>query len=136
MVPSELRRSKRSEEENAKLKRLLGDLSLDKAMLQDAWEKGSKALSQAGTSRGSDQLLWRKPASDVRGAEAVAAVYITVPSRATLRSGEITATRVRYGYGTETGTGATSLTAKHTPVQKMEAVRPAPGNEEVVGRMR
>ena len=33
--PVELRRLKQLEEENAKLKRLVADLSLDKAMLQD-----------------------------------------------------------------------------------------------------
>jgi len=33
--PSELRRLKQLEEENAKLKRLVADLSLDKAMMQD-----------------------------------------------------------------------------------------------------
>ncbi|GCB03611.1 hypothetical protein PSUB009319_12420 [Ralstonia sp. SET104] len=33
--PSELRRMRQLEEENAKLKRLAADLSLDKAMLQD-----------------------------------------------------------------------------------------------------
>ena len=33
--PLELRRLKQLEEENAKLKRLVADLSLDKAMLQD-----------------------------------------------------------------------------------------------------
>ena len=33
--PSELRRLKQLEEENAKLKRLVADLSLDKFMLQD-----------------------------------------------------------------------------------------------------
>jgi putative transposase len=33
--PAELRRLKQLEEENAKLKRLVADLSLDKAMLQD-----------------------------------------------------------------------------------------------------
>ena len=33
--PSELRRLKQLEEENAKLKRLVADLSVDKAMLQD-----------------------------------------------------------------------------------------------------
>jgi len=35
VVPVELRRLKQLEEENAKLKRLVADLSLDKAMLQD-----------------------------------------------------------------------------------------------------
>jgi len=33
--PSKLRRLKQLEEENAKLKRLVADLSLDKAMMQD-----------------------------------------------------------------------------------------------------
>jgi putative transposase len=33
--PSELRKPKQLEEENSKLKRIVADLSLDKAMLQD-----------------------------------------------------------------------------------------------------
>ena len=37
--PSELRKLKQLEEENNKLKRLLADLSLDKAMLQDVLSK-------------------------------------------------------------------------------------------------
>jgi putative transposase len=37
--PSEVRRLKRLEEENAKLKRMVADLSLDKAMLQDVLAK-------------------------------------------------------------------------------------------------
>ncbi len=37
--PSEVRRLKQLEEENAKLKRLVADLSLDKAMLQDVLSK-------------------------------------------------------------------------------------------------
>ena len=36
LSPSELRRLKQLEEENAKLKRLVAVLSLEKAMLQDA----------------------------------------------------------------------------------------------------
>lgn len=39
LSPSELRRLKLLEEENAKLKRLVADLSLDKAMLQDVLSK-------------------------------------------------------------------------------------------------
>lgn len=39
LSPSELRRLKQLEEENAKLKRLVADLSLDKAMLQDVRSK-------------------------------------------------------------------------------------------------
>ena len=37
--PSELRRLKQLEEENAKLKHLVADLSLDKAMLQDVLKR-------------------------------------------------------------------------------------------------
>ncbi len=35
LMPSEMRRLKQLEDENGKLKRLVADLSLDKAMLQD-----------------------------------------------------------------------------------------------------
>jgi putative transposase len=35
LLPSEMKRLHQLEEENAKLKRLMADLSLDKAMLQD-----------------------------------------------------------------------------------------------------
>jgi putative transposase len=35
LMPSEMKRLKQLEEENAKLKRLVADLSLDKVMLQD-----------------------------------------------------------------------------------------------------
>jgi putative transposase len=37
--PSELRKLKRLEEENSKLKRIVADLSLNKAMLQDVLSK-------------------------------------------------------------------------------------------------
>ena len=37
--PSELRKRKQLEEENSKLKRIVADLSLDKAMLQDVLSK-------------------------------------------------------------------------------------------------
>ena len=37
--PSELRKLKQLEEENTKLKRIVADLSLDKAMLQDVLSK-------------------------------------------------------------------------------------------------
>ena len=36
LMPSEVKRLRQLEEENGKLKRLVADLSLDKAMLQDA----------------------------------------------------------------------------------------------------
>jgi len=39
MGPSELRRLRQLEEENSRLKRMVADLSLDKAMLQDVLSK-------------------------------------------------------------------------------------------------
>ena len=39
LCPSELRKLKLLEEENSKLKRIVADLSLDKAMLQDVLSK-------------------------------------------------------------------------------------------------
>lgn len=39
MLPSDMKRLKQLEDENAKLKKLVADLSLDKAMLQDVLSK-------------------------------------------------------------------------------------------------
>jgi putative transposase len=39
LMPSEVRRLRQLEEENGKLKRIVADLSLDKAMLQDVLSK-------------------------------------------------------------------------------------------------
>ena len=39
LLPSEMKRLRQLEEENAKLKQLVADLSLDKAMLQDVLTK-------------------------------------------------------------------------------------------------
>ena len=55
--PSELRRLKQLEEENTKLKRLVADLSLDKAMLQDVLAKNSEAFPQAHAGERSDAAL-------------------------------------------------------------------------------
>ncbi|MDW9246768.1 transposase family protein [Burkholderia cepacia] len=49
--PSELRRLRQLEEENTKLKRLVADLSLDKAMLQDVLAKSSEACPSAHVDR-------------------------------------------------------------------------------------
>jgi putative transposase len=38
-LPSEMKRLRQLEEENSKLKRIVADLSLDKAMLQDVLSK-------------------------------------------------------------------------------------------------
>lgn len=43
MMPSDMKKLKQLEEENAKLKRLVADLSLDKIMLQDVLSKNGEA---------------------------------------------------------------------------------------------
>jgi putative transposase len=45
LAPSELRKLKQLEEENNKLKRLVADLSLDKAMLRDVLSKSFEAFA-------------------------------------------------------------------------------------------
>ena len=47
MLPSEARELKQLRDENTKLKRLVADLSLAKAMLQDIVQKSSKARQAA-----------------------------------------------------------------------------------------
>ena len=47
LPPSEAREMKQLRDENAKLKRLVADLSLDKVMLQDIVQKSSSPLSSA-----------------------------------------------------------------------------------------
>ena len=48
MLPSEARELKQLRDENVKLKRLVADLSLDKAMLQDVVSKKSEARQAVG----------------------------------------------------------------------------------------
>lgn len=48
MLPSDIKRLKQLEEENAKLKKLVADLSLDKAMLQDVLSKNWGGLPTGG----------------------------------------------------------------------------------------
>ncbi len=47
MGVAELRRLRQLEEENAPLKKLVADLSLDKQMLQDVIKKSCKAAKEA-----------------------------------------------------------------------------------------
>jgi putative transposase len=59
--PSELRKMRQFEEENQKLKRLVADLSLDKAMLQEVLAKKCSAWPNAG-----DRPLGSGPVSGER----------------------------------------------------------------------
>ena len=47
LQPTEMRRLKQLEDENAKLKKIVADLSLDREMLQDVSAENCKACSQA-----------------------------------------------------------------------------------------
>ena len=46
LLPTEMKRLRQLEDENAKLKRIVAELSLDKAMLQDALKKSLKGCPQ------------------------------------------------------------------------------------------
>jgi len=52
MLPSDRKRLRQLEEENARLKKLVADLSLDKLMLQDVLTKKSERLPGNGTPYG------------------------------------------------------------------------------------
>ena len=100
---SEVRRLRQLEEENRKLKQLVADLSLDKAMLQDVIQKSSEAGTAQGVGRPSAASVPSKRSAFVRGVEAIAR-GVAPPGGATeagcaidRRIQEIAQTRVRYG---------------------------------------
>ena len=104
LMPSEVRRLRQLEEENAKLKRLVADLSLDKAMLQDILSK--KALKPARRRQLVDEVreAWKVSIRKACQALLIDRSLYTYKSRrgeqAPLkqRIKEICETRVRYGY--------------------------------------
>ena len=62
LMPSEMKRLKLLEEENARLKKLVADLSLDKAMLQDVVKRNFEACSgPAAGGVSADQLPDQHP---------------------------------------------------------------------------
>ncbi|MDR9839886.1 IS3 family transposase [Herbaspirillum huttiense] len=102
--PSEVRRLKQLEEENIKLKKLVADLSLDKAMLQDVL--GKKALKPSRKRLLIEELRNRYQASLTQTCALFKMsrslyAYQSKARDATplvMRIKEITATRVHYGY--------------------------------------
>jgi len=68
MEPSEARELRQLREENTKLKRLVTDLSLDKAMLQDVLQKNSGAGSQETWCKVPDESIlgWCEASLSVR----------------------------------------------------------------------
>ncbi|MGQ4810801.1 IS3 family transposase [Agrobacterium vitis] len=104
MMPSEMKRLRQLEEENAKLKRIVADLSLDKAMLQDVLFK--KALRPDGKRNLVDRIKtdWKV---SIRRACAVLKIdrslYVYKSKRGDqaelkLKIKDTCQTRVRYGY--------------------------------------
>jgi len=101
--PSELRRMRQLEEENRKLKQIVADLSLDKAMLQDVAKKSGTSRREAA----GRELFDRSLESELRRACRVIAqppsthrYTSSKDPRNDLRQRmrEIAQTRVRYGY--------------------------------------
>ena len=105
LMPSEMKRLRQLEEENGKLKRIVADLSLDKAMLQDV--VSAKTLKPArrrrAGRRGASDLAGVDPRAPARRCGSRPSTYHYKCRRgdqAALRKRirEIAETRVRYGY--------------------------------------
>ncbi|NVN13248.1 IS3 family transposase, partial [Nguyenibacter vanlangensis] len=104
LMPSEMKRLRVLEEENAKLKRIVADLSLDKAMLQDVLFK--KALRPARKRELVDMLQGDWKVSTRRACAVLRidrSLYVYKSKRGTQaeltqKIREICETRVRYGY--------------------------------------
>ncbi|WP_441351627.1 IS3 family transposase [Tardiphaga sp. vice278] len=104
LMPSEMKRLRQLEEENGKLKRIVADLSLDKAMLQDVL---SKKLLRPDRKRelvdrvcGDWKVSIRRACSTLRIDRALYGYKSKRGDQAALkhRIREICETRVRYGY--------------------------------------
>ena len=103
LEPSQARKLKQLEEENAKLKCLVADLSLDKIMLQDVVKKGGEALGVARHDPVHGDALRGQRTQGVCGGD-VYTFELPLPQlpdprtelRARIR--EIAHERVRYGY--------------------------------------
>ena len=101
--PAELRRLRQLEEENAQLKRLVADLTLDKQMLQDVLKKSSEGTAAPATRGHAAGGVSRLGATRLRDCILHRSVYRYVdnprddrPVRQRLK--EIAETRVRYGF--------------------------------------
>ena len=67
MLPSDMKRLRQLEEENAKLEKLVADLSLDRLMLQDVLTKNSKACREAASGAASAETLPSKRTQKLYG---------------------------------------------------------------------
>jgi len=104
LLPTEMRRLKALEDENARLKKLVAELSLDREMLQGTLSgESSEACPAAATGGGGSGELRRVAAPGVRDARCQSLhLPVPFPPARTGPSGgphqEICETRVRYGY--------------------------------------
>jgi putative transposase len=78
---NELRELRQLREENAKLKRLVADLSLDRHILQDIVQKSFKALPSARTRRVGADGVHAEPATSTRTAISLSRTVIVSSSR-------------------------------------------------------
>jgi putative transposase len=84
VMPSEMKRLRQIEEENAKLKRIVADLSLDKAMLQDVLSKKLCGLAaNANLSTNCTATGRYRPAAPARPAGSIEHLTFTSQSAAT-----------------------------------------------------
>lgn len=77
---TEIRRLRQLEDENRRLKQLVAELTLDKAMLQDVLRKSPDACSPAGQRGVPADRLWGERTPGLSGAD-LRAVYATLPKR-------------------------------------------------------
>ncbi len=103
LMPSEMKRLRQLEDENTKLKRIVADLSLDKAMLQDVLSLALRPARQrelVDKLRGEWKLSNRRACSTLRIDRALYVYKSKRGDQADLkqRIKSICETRVRYGY--------------------------------------
>lgn len=103
MGVTEIRRLKQLEDDNAKLKRAVADLTLDKAMLQDVLRKNGEARRSARDRTPSPEGLRYRGTTGLQSdwlASFFAALQVSRDPQTELRIRlkDLAASRVRYGY--------------------------------------
>ena len=106
LLPDEMRRLKQLEDENSKLKKLVADLSLDKAMLQDVLRRKPKTVRPAHKRELVNKVCCEWPVSIRRACEVLAVGKSTYHYKSRRcgqadlekRIKEIAETRMGYGY--------------------------------------
>src|ERR1700742_514480 len=100
LMPSEMKRLRQLEEENGKLKKIVADLSLDRAMLQDVIRRTARKRQLVDHARATWQVSIRRACRALPVHRSTYHYRSRRAGQAHLmeRVKEIAATRVRYGY--------------------------------------